>query len=161
MVSLKNTIFLLLVLILIGSTACKNWHTLSIETEFQPVQLGPHLTSASVDTLGIVSWYYSRETEDDTYAESEHFSVYFEGGEYYDDNLNSTVFAALDDDPDHFIADGYMIVEVSYGITFGSFIKSWIASALTGEESNTASTSKESVTQYGIVYKPVSEEIDE
>ena len=151
----------MLFLILAGITGCKNWHTLSIDTEYQPVQLGPHLSAMSVDTLGIVSWYSARETEEDTYSESKHFSVYFEGGEYYDDNLNSSVFAALDDDPDHFIADGYMVIEVSYGITFGSFIKSWIASALTGEESNTASTSKESITQYGIVYSPVKEETNE
>lgn len=156
MVSKKQS-GIILILILFAITGCKNWHVLSIETDYQPVQLGPHLSSMSVDTLGIVSWYYSRETEEDTYAESEHFAVTFEGGEYYDSNLNSTVFAALEDDPDHFIADGYMIVEVSYGITFGSFIKGWIASALTGAESSTGSTSKESITQYGIVYKPVTE----
>ncbi len=160
MVSIKQT-SVFLSLCLLSITGCKNWHTLSIETEFQPVQLGPHLSSMSVDTLGIVSWYATRETEEDTYSESRHFSVYFEGGEYYDDNLNSSVFAALDDDPDHFIADGYLVVEVSYGVTFGSLIKSWIASALTGEESNTASTSKESITQYGIVYKPVMEQTNE
>jgi len=75
--------------------SCKSWHSLKFETESQPIQFGPHLQSVKLDTLGIISGISTHDFEEDTYSESEHVSIVFEGKDEVKENINTTIYKAL------------------------------------------------------------------
>lgn len=132
---------------------CKTWHTLEYETNKQPIQLGPHHTALKVDTLGVVTGYYRLHSEDDVYSESDNVSVTLGGDEYIEENISTTIYRSLDDNPDHFIADGVFRVEVEQGITFWGFMKTVIAGALTGGDSSGGEFSTQTIRHSGVIYK--------
>jgi len=132
---------------------CKSWHSLKFETESQPIQFGPHLQSIKLDTLGIISGISTHDFEEDTYSESEHVSIVFEGKDEVRENINTTIYKALYDDPNHFIADGQIVVEVEHGMSLGSVFLGMIASMITDEDPEVGTYSIESIYYNGIVYK--------
>ncbi|MFN2374880.1 MAG: hypothetical protein ABR545_13815 [Cyclonatronaceae bacterium] len=149
----KITIALFFVCLFILFQGCTTWHALEYETEFQPIQFGPHNASFGVDTLGVISGYYKQYSEDEVFSESENVSVALGGDEYIEENLSSTVYKALEDHPDHFIADGHVEVKVKRGITFWGFLKIMIAGLITNEESQGGEYSTEVIQFTGIVYR--------
>ena len=144
---------LMLCCILIFVPGCKTWLTLEYETDGRPIQVGPHRTSAEMDTLGLVRGFTEHESVEDSYSESERISVTFHGGEYYESNIDSTIYQSLRDHPEHFIADSEFRVEVKYGVSFGSFLSSVVAGWITGEESTAGNFTLKKIRQYGIVYR--------
>ena len=132
---------------------CKTWHTLEYESNNQPILLGPYITTSQVDTMGIVDGYFRLHSEDEVYSESDNVSVTLGGEEYIEESLSLTIYQALDDHPDHFIADGVLQVEVEQGITFWGFLKTVIAGAITGEESSGGEFSTQTIRHSGVVYK--------
>ena len=148
-----NSNLLLLLLLCAFSPGCKTWLTLEHETNGRPIQIGPHRTTAELDTLGIIAGYTEHESVDDSYSESEHISITFSGGDYYESDLDSTIYQSLRDNPNHFIADSEYHVEVKYGVSFGSFLASMIAGLITGEESTAGNFTYKNIKQYGIVYR--------
>ena len=134
-------------------SGCTSWHSLRFETESQPIQFGPHLQKTKLDTLGIISGISTHNYEEETYSEAEHVSIVFEGTDEVNENINTTVYRALYDDLDHFIADGQIIVEVEHGISWGAIFLSMLASKITDEESDVGSYDIESIYYNGIVYK--------
>lgn len=139
-----------LILLILGG--CKSWHTLEFETRAQPIQFGPHLTTAQLDTLGIISGFYKQHYEEEVYSESEHVGFGFEGEDYVEESLSTSVYKALNDHPDHFIADGLIKVEVKRGITIWGVLKNFLASAITGAESEGGTYSSEIIQFEGVVY---------
>lgn len=150
----KRIPILFLFCMLIVFSGCKTWHTLEFDTESQPIQFGPHQTSSQIDTLGIISGFYKQHSEDAVYSESgsRNVSVTMGGDEYLEENLSATIYAALDDHPDHFIADGLVEVKIKRGITFWGFLKTMIAGAITGGESEGGEYSTETIHYTGVVY---------
>ncbi|WP_421775034.1 hypothetical protein [Gracilimonas sp.] len=132
---------------------CKTWHTLEYETINQPIQVGPHAASNLVDTLGVISGYYLFHSEDAVYSEGENIGVTLGGDEYIEENITATIYRSLDDNPDHFIADGVFQVEVKQGMTFWGFLRTIIASSITGEESSGGEFSTQTIRHSGVVYK--------
>lgn len=151
---MKTTYFNLFILLflLFLCNGCKSWHTLEFETSAQPIQFGPHITSSSVDTLGIISGYYKQHFEDEVYSESDVFSFSFDGEDYLEETLSNSVYKALNDHPDHFISDGIVEIEVRRGVTFWGFLKNLIAGTLTGNESVGGDFYTETIRYTGIVY---------
>lgn len=134
--------------------SCVSWHTLKFETKNQPVQFGPHLLSTTqIDTLGEISGISTHNSEEDTYSKSKHMSITFEGKNEISENVNTTIYKALNDDPGHFIADGQIVIEVKYGISAGSVFLGMLASMITNEDSDIGTYSTESIYYNGIVYK--------
>ena len=133
--------------------SCTSWHSLKFETEAQPVQFGPHLLKTPLDTLGVISGLSTHNVEEDTQAGNEHFNITFEGKDEKKDNINTTIYSALYDDPQHFIADGQIVVEVEYGMSLGSVFLGMFASMITDEEADVGTYSLESIYYNGIVYK--------
>ncbi len=133
--------------------SCKSWHTLTFQTETQPIQFGPHLLSSEVDTLGIISGISTHDFEEETYSESEHTSISFGGKDEIKENINTTIYSALQDDPLHFIANGQIVIEIEHGISIGAVLSGIIASMITDEETDFGSFSTESISYNGIVYK--------
>jgi hypothetical protein len=145
--------------LLLGFSGCKTWHTLEFDTESQPIQFGPHHSTSGTDTLGIISGYFKQHSEDAVYSESDNanLSVTMGGDEYLEENLSATIYQALEDHPDHFIADGLVEVKVKRGVTFWSFLRTMIAGAITGGESEGGEYSTEKIHYTGVVYT-ISEE---
>ncbi len=133
--------------------SCKSWHSLNFETNAQPIQLGPHLLTSEIDTLGIISGISTHDFEEETYSESKHTSIALGGKDDIKENLNKTVYSALGDDPQHFIADGQIVIEVEHGMSFGAVFFGIIASMITDEETDFGTFSTESIYYNGIVYK--------
>lgn len=69
-----------------------------------------------------------------------------------EENLSYTVYRALEDNPDHFIADGFIEIKVKQGVTFWGFLRNVIAGAITGEETNGGGYSTETIRYIGVVY---------
>lgn len=132
---------------------CKTWHTLEYETIDQPIQVGPHAAITNVDTLGVISGYYLFHSEDAVYSEAENIGITLGGDEYIEENITSTIYRSLDDNPDHFIADGVFQVEVEQGMTFWGFLRTVIASSITGEESTGGEFATQTIRHSGVVYK--------
>ena len=138
---------------LLVSSGCKNWFTLEYQVDNRPIQMGPHQSAAEVDTLGLIGGFTEHESVEDTYSESDNVSITFSGGDYYESDIDSTIYQSLRDNPNHFIADGEFLVEVEYGVTFGAFLASVVAGWFTDEESTAGSFTRKRITQYGIVYR--------
>lgn len=149
----KITFALFFACLFILFQGCKIWHTLEFETESQPIQFGPHNAASGVDTLGVISGYYKQYSEDEVYSESDKVSVTLGGDEYIEENLTTTVYKALEDHPEHFIADGLIEVKVKRGITFWGFFRTMIAGAIIGKESEGGEYSTEVIHYTGLVYK--------
>lgn len=147
--------FSILCLLMVFTQGCKNWHSLQIETHNQPVQFGAHNIASVVDTLGTVSAYTKYDVEDETYSASKNIYVEIGGGEYFEENLNETIYRALGDDPDHFISNGQVLVEVKHGISLGAVIAGLFANMLTGpnSESEIGTYSEEHIYYNGVVFK--------
>jgi hypothetical protein len=143
----------LIALVLLYFQSCTSWHSLKFETEKQPIQFGPHLQNTILDTLGVISGISRHNFEEDTFAESEHMSVVFKGKDEVKENITTTIYKALYDDPQHFIADGQVIVEVEHGISMGSIFLGMIASFMTDDDPDVGTYSIESIYYNGIVYK--------
>ena len=139
--------------LIVITQSCKSWHSLKFQTENQPIQFGPHLQTTKMDTLGIISGISTHDFEEDTYSESEHVSIVFEGKDEVRENINTTIYKALYDDPQHFIADGQIVVEVEHGMSLGSIFLGMIASMITDEDPEVGTYSIESIYYNGIVYK--------
>ena len=151
--SKKIFCFAIVSLLFLQLLSCKSWHSLKFETESQPVQFGPHLINIPLDTLGVISGISTHNYEEETQAGSEHFNITFQGNDEIKENINTTIYSALYDDPQHFIADGQIVVEVEYGISLGSVFLGMIASMITDEEPDIGTYSVESIYYNGIVYK--------
>ena len=149
----KLYIFSIVVFFIFISQSCKSWHTLKFESDTQPIQFGPHLLTSRIDTLGVISGISTHDFEEDTYSDSEHLSITFEGKDEIKENINTTIYKALYDDPQHFIADGQIVVEVEHGMSLGSVFLGMIASMITDEEPEIGTYSIESIYYNGIVYK--------
>lgn len=149
----KITFALLFACLFILLQGCKTWYALEYETESQPIQFGPHIATSKIDTLGLISGYFKQYSEEEVYSGSENVSVILGGNEYFEENLSATVYKALDDNPNHFIADGFIEVRVERGITFFGFLKNLIAGAITSEESAGGDYSTEIIHYIGVVYK--------
>jgi hypothetical protein len=148
--------FLKLILIstiLIVFCGCTSWHSLKFQTESQPIQFGPHLQTDKLDTLGVISGISTHDFEEDTYSESPNVSIVFEGKDEVRANINTTIYKALYDDPNHFIADGQIVVEVEHGMSLGSVFMAMIASIITDEDPDVGTYHIESIYYNGIVYK--------
>jgi hypothetical protein len=139
--------------------SCANWHTLKFETDGQPIQFGPHLLTSEVDTLGIVSGVSTHDFEKETHSESKHTRITVGGKDDIKENITTTIYTALGDDSQHFIADGQIVIEVEHGISFGAVFFGIIASMITDEETDFGTFSTESVSYNGIVYKKKNEKI--
>ena len=149
----KTSFYAILIAAFLLLAGCTSWHSLKFETENQPIQFGPHLQNTTLDTLGVISGISKHDFEEDTYAESEHLSVVFEGKDEVKENITTTIYKALYDDPQHFIADGQVIVEVEHGISMGTIFLGMIAGFLTNEDPDVGTYSIESIYYNGIVYK--------
>ncbi|WP_428236444.1 hypothetical protein [Gracilimonas sp.] len=152
---MNNKINLLITACLFGLlfTGCKTWHTLEYETSNQPIQMGSHSSTVPLDTLGVISGYYRFHSEDAVYSEAENIAVTLGGDEYVEENITTTIYRSLDDNPDHFIADGVFRVEVEQGMTFWGFLRTVIAGAITGGESTGGEFSTQTIRHSGVVYK--------
>lgn len=152
---MNNTIHLLITACLFGLlfTGCKTWHTLEYETDNQPIQIGSHSSSVPLDTLGVISGYYRFHSEDAVYSEAENIAVTLGGDEYVEENITTTIYRSMDDNPDHFIADGVFQIEVEQGMTFWGFLKTVIAGAITGKESTGGEFATQTIRHSGVVYK--------
>lgn len=144
-----------LCLLMFFSQGCKNWHSLQFETSNQPIQFGPHHSSSAMDSLGMVTGYTKYDFEEDTYSATENTVIMFSGDEYLEENLNETIYRALDDHPDHFIADGRIIAEVRYGVTLGAVLAAIFSGMILGpdSESEIGTYSEEHIYYNGMVYK--------
>ncbi len=149
----KFSLFIITCLFGLLVQGCKTWHTLEYESANQPIQIGPHLASNPVDTLGVISGYYLFHSEDAVYSEAENIGVTLGGDEYIEENITTTIYRSLDDNPGHFIADGVFQVEVEQGMTFWGFLRTMIASSITGEESTGGEFSTQTIRHSGVVYK--------
>jgi hypothetical protein len=139
----------------LGSMACKTYDTsLGYVTYNQPIQFGSVPEVLEVDTLGIVEGFVEYEFEEDTYSANHHTTISISGGEYADDNLDSTIYRALDVHPANFIANAEVEVGVEYGIKPAAFIFGTLASMITGGEMSVGSYTKKSFMYYGVVFKP-------
>jgi hypothetical protein len=148
-----STLLITACLLFLLFQGCKTWHTLEYQTANQPIQMGPHLSSEAPDTLGVISGYYLFHSEGAVYSEAENIAVTLGGDEYVEENITTTIYRSLDDNPDHFIADGAFQVEVEQGMTFWGFLRTVIAGAITGGESTGGEFSTQTIRHSGIVYK--------
>ncbi|MEX2603733.1 MAG: hypothetical protein WD361_06005 [Gracilimonas sp.] len=137
------------------SPGCKNWHSLQIDTENQPVQFGPHLTTSMFDSLGSVTGYTKYDFVEGSGSETENLYIGFSDREFFEENLNETIYSALNDHPNHFIADGRAVVEVKYGVSFGQVIAAIFTNLIAGPNSETeiGTYSEEHIYYNGMVYK--------
>ena len=133
--------------------SCASWYTLQFDTVQQPIQFGALQIETELDTLGLISGFSEHHFEEGTYAESQHISIVFDGKDEISENLNRTIYSALDDDPAHFIGDGEIIIEVEHGISFGAIFLGMIAGWITDEQAEYGSHSIESIDYNGVVYK--------
>lgn len=151
----KLSIFWVLFLFITVFPGCKNWHTLQLETQDQPVQFGAYSIASAVDTLGTVTAFTKYDVQDETYSASENVYVEIGGGEYFEENLKQTIYQALEYDPKNFIANGQVVVEVKHGISLGAVLAGLFANMLTGpnSESEVGTYSEEHIYYHGVVYK--------
>lgn len=150
----KYLYFLFLLVLLMNVQGCTTWHTLEFETKAQPIQFGPLITPLDVDTLGLVSGIYTQYYEEEIYSENEHIGLSIDGEEYWEESLSYSVYKALNDHPDHYIAESFVEIRVERGITFWAVIKNFILSAITGAESEGGDYTYESIRFNGVVYIP-------
>lgn len=131
---------------------CKNWHTLHFESVSQPIQFGNHHTTGGIDTLRTISGLYDYRFSEGYHSESENTRI-IRGPSEDIENDFTEIFRALDEHPDHFIADGTVTVEVETSIPIFTFIGSYIASFITGEKSTMGPTNNETIYYDGVLYK--------
>ncbi|HET8865761.1 MAG TPA: hypothetical protein VFM80_08675 [Gracilimonas sp.] len=148
----KTTFPLFFACLCILLQGCQTWYALEYKTESQPIQFGPHIAASKVDTLGLISGYFKQYSEEEVYSESENLSITLGGEDYMEENLSYTVYRALEDNPEHFIADGFIEIKVKQGVTFWGFLRNVIAGAITGEETNGGGYSTETIRYIGVVY---------
>ena len=130
-----------------------NWHSLKLHPVSQPVYLGSHIASTTADSVGTVSGLCAHEKEDETVSQSRNVTISFGGKDYTKENINSSIRAALQDDPNRFIANGEMVIDIEHGMSFGAILSSILASIITDESSEIGYYTDESIYFRGTVYR--------
>jgi len=130
-----------------------NWHSLKLHPVSQPVYLGSQIDSSVADSVGIVSGLCVHEKEGETVSQSRNVSISFGGKDYTKENINSTISTALQDDPNRFIANGEMVIDIEHGMSVGAILSSILASIITDESSEIGFYTDESIYFRGTVYK--------
>ena len=142
-------IFTSLILILFSC----NWHSLKLQPVTQPVYLGSQIDSSAADSIGIISGLCAHEKEGETVSQSRNVTISFGGKDYTKENINSSITDALQDDPNRFIANGQMVIEIEHGISAGAILSSILATIITSEDSDMGFYTDESIYFRGIVYR--------
>ena len=130
-----------------------NWHSLKLHPVSQPVYLGSQIDSSVADSVGIVSGLCVHEKEEETVSQSGNVTLSFGGKDYTKENINSTIRAALQDDPNRFIANGQMVVDIEHGMSVGAILSSIFATIITNGDSDIGVYNNESIYFWGTVYK--------
>jgi hypothetical protein len=136
-----------------------NWHSLQLQPVSQPIYLGPQITSfgetdsSAIDSIGLISGICMHQKEKETVSQSENITIALGGKDYTKENINSSIKTALQDDPNRFIANGQMLVEIEYGISVGAVLSFILAEIITNGESELGYYTNESIYFLGTVYR--------
>jgi len=149
----KNILgFLFICLFFLIIQSC-NWHTLKLHPVSQPIYLGPQITSSEVDTVGIISGLCVHEKGEETVSQTRNVTISIGGKDYTKENINSAISTALQNDPNRFIANGQMVIDIEHGISAGAILSSIVATIITSEDSDMGFYTNESIYFRGTVYR--------
>lgn len=147
----QSLIIMFIAAILFTGGCSHSLFILELSTDSQPIQMGPHTAAAPLDTLGIISGSSTHDFREET--------TYGAETDVIKEDINSTVYGALDDNPAHFIADSHIILEVEQGLSVFQMLIEAVFSSIFGDNNNEwIIYSREIIEFNGIVYKYTEQE---
>ena len=152
MSNIKNLYFHFICFLFLIFQSC-NWHSLKIHPVPQPILIGSQIDSLAADSVGIISGLCTHEKEGETVSQTRNVTISFGGKDYTKENINSSIRTALQDDPNRFIANGEMVVDIEHGISAGAILSSILATIITTEGSEMGFYTDESIYFQGTVYR--------
>jgi hypothetical protein len=121
--------------------------------------MGPQITVSNgsidtkIDTLKSLEGFYIHEIEDETVSHGKHVSVHLGGNDETKENITATIENALRDDPNRFIGNSHLVVEIEEGISIGAVISSILVTIITKGSSDPGIYTKESIYFNGTLYR--------
>jgi len=147
-----KTISYFFIAIIVCLSSC-TWHSMYLDPVSQPIYFGTSFDPSAVDSLGIISGLSVHEEEGESITQTRNVTFSFGGKDYTTENINSAISTALQVDPNRFIANGQIVVEIEHGISTGAIFSSILATIITEEDSELGHYTDESIYFRGIVYK--------